>query len=380
MGLKTNGTELVLSGMVGGDPDGDDFWFADGFAANHVIQALAEFNGADLTVRVNSGGGIATEGAAIYAALAQYEGKISVIVEGIAASAASLLIMAADTITMAPGSVMMIHDPLTLTVGDARAHQKTIDALNALGNAYAGIYAKRSGKTLDDARAVMREETWFTGEEAVEAGFADTAAFSDNDNEPSVAAFAYASYRKAPTALVAMANAKGWTPRATLAAPATPSRQKEPTMTIKTEAGADPVVENTSTDTIAPAVDAVAEALALAAEVTAICAAAGEPQMAAELITARMTADQARAKVGEANSIKAAVADARKVSPAISADLAAEFIKQGKSVAEARSDLLDLIVANQSPELSAQPPAAKDTAPKATGWDKTIEALNARQG
>jgi ATP-dependent protease ClpP protease subunit len=96
--------ELLLYGTVG-----SSFWDEECFTAKTVRDELAGLSG-PITVRINSGGGIATEGQAIYTALRSYAGQVDVVIEGIAASAASLIAMAGDTITMTTGSIMMIHD------------------------------------------------------------------------------------------------------------------------------------------------------------------------------------------------------------------------------------------------------------------------------
>ncbi len=198
--------EMILSGMVG-----DDFW-GDGFTSGQVVTALAQLGrNTDVTVRLNSGGGYATEGAAIHAALRAHKGTVTVVVEGIAASAASLIACAGDVVEMALGSVFMIHDPATFTWGTAADHELAIRQLESLGEAYAETYADKTGDPPATMRELMRAETWMTAQEAVDRKFADRLA-SANDNteaaEPS--AYAYAIYAKAPERIVALANAKGW--------------------------------------------------------------------------------------------------------------------------------------------------------------------------
>ncbi|WP_376872369.1 head maturation protease, ClpP-related [Albirhodobacter sp. R86504] len=194
-------TELLLYGTVG-----SSFWDEDYFTAKQVRDQLAGLSG-PLTVRLNSGGGIATEGQAIYTALRGYDGPVTVIVEGIAASAASLVAMAGDTITMSMGAVMMIHDPATWYVegrGTEEDHLQAANSLRVIANAYAGIYAKRAAISVDEAREIMKSETYFDGLSAVEAGFA-TIAEGDGD-ETAPAAFDYRLYAKAPADLRARAG------------------------------------------------------------------------------------------------------------------------------------------------------------------------------
>ena len=193
--------ELLLYGTVG-----SSFWDEEFFTAKTVRESLSGMSG-PLTVRINSGGGIATEGQAIYTALRAYDGPVDIVIEGIAASAASLIAMAGDSITMSLGSIMMVHDPASWWIdgrGTEDDHLHAAKGLGVIATAYAGIYAKRAGITVDDARAVMKSETYFDGPGAVDAGFA-TAADDDGDQvEP--AAFDYGLYRKAPANLKAAAG------------------------------------------------------------------------------------------------------------------------------------------------------------------------------
>lgn len=135
------------------------------------VRAALPYSG-DITIAINSGGGIAVDGSAIYNILAAHRGKVAVEIIGIAASAASLIAMAGHTITMLDGSILMIHEPHNITVGDSDAHRKTVEQLEAHAVAYAKVYAKRAGISETAARQVMKAETWFTPDEAVAAGFA----------------------------------------------------------------------------------------------------------------------------------------------------------------------------------------------------------------
>jgi ATP-dependent protease ClpP protease subunit len=133
--------ELPLYGSVG-----TAFWGEDYFTAKWVNDQLAQMTG-DLTVRINSGGGDAVEGQAIHAALVRYPGKVTVVVEGCAASAASLIAMAGDEIVMTPGSWMLIHDPATPWTdgrGTQEDHARLAQKLDLIANGYAAIYSERS--------------------------------------------------------------------------------------------------------------------------------------------------------------------------------------------------------------------------------------------
>ncbi|WP_165496689.1 head maturation protease, ClpP-related [Haematobacter massiliensis] len=206
--------ELLLYGTVG-----SSWWDEDCFTAKSVREALAGLTG-PLTVRLNSGGGIASEGQAIYTALRGHPGTVAIVVEGVAASAASLIAMAGDTITMSPGAMMMIHDPAQDYLGErgtSEAHRKAAETLDVIANAYAGIYAARSGMSVDDARAVMKAETYYDGPGAMEAGFAT--AVEEEGEELAPAAFDYRIYQHAPNRLLTAAGALSrQRPRATVLA------------------------------------------------------------------------------------------------------------------------------------------------------------------
>lgn len=213
--------ELVLYGFVG-----DDFWDA-GFTASQVIDALAELgHDADVAVRLNSGGGYTEDGIAIYNALAAHGGKVSIQIDAIAASAASLIAMAGDEITMRTGALMMIHDPSRGTWGTASDHEKSQEQLDKLGNLMAGIYAAKSGEDIEDIRSEMKAELWLTGEETVGRGFADA---SESGKSKAVAAFDYRAYAHAPKQLLTKSKKQGWSFEALqnpAASAATPKAQK----------------------------------------------------------------------------------------------------------------------------------------------------------
>ncbi|MFN7224464.1 MAG: head maturation protease, ClpP-related [Paracoccaceae bacterium] len=194
--------EIYLYGSVG-----TAWWDEDYFTAKTVRDQLAGMSG-PLTVRINSGGGIATDGQAIYTALRGYDGPVNIVVEGIAASAASLIAMAGDSITMSAGAIMMIHDPASWYVdgrGTEDDHLHAAKALGVVANAYAKIYAKRAGISVEAARAIMKAETYYEGIATVEAGFAT--AVDDDAVEVAPAAFDYRIYQHAPKGLLTASGA-----------------------------------------------------------------------------------------------------------------------------------------------------------------------------
>jgi ATP-dependent protease ClpP protease subunit len=200
--------EIFLYGSVG-----NHWWDEEFFTASQVRQQLDGRTG-PLTVHINSGGGIASEGQAIYTLLRSYPDQVSIIIEGAAMSAASLIAMAGDTITMTLGSFMLIHDPAALWTegrGTEEDHLKIASQLSITANAYAAIYAKRSGTTRDRAREVMRAETLLDGEMAVAEGYATAV----DEDAPAIAAarFDYRLYRNAPAAWRDACEGMGDVPR-----------------------------------------------------------------------------------------------------------------------------------------------------------------------
>lgn len=198
--LKNN--EIWLYGTVGtGVVDGEE-----GFTSIDVRDALAELDGRDATVRVNSGGGWSHEGVAIHNQLKAHRGKVTVIVEGVAASAASVLAMAGDEIVMRPGAFMMVHEASGLTVGNAADHAKTIEALETVNKSMASIYVAQTRRPNAEIRKEMRAETWMDAGEAVKKRYATSVADSGRAAQPT--AFAWNTYAKAPTQIAACATAK----------------------------------------------------------------------------------------------------------------------------------------------------------------------------
>ena len=188
--------EIYLYGTVGAS-----FWDEEAFSPREVREMLDGKTG-PLTVRINSGGGVATDGQAIYTMLTDYPDAVTVVIDGIAASAASLIAMAGDTITMRRGAVMMIHDPAHPWPegrGTEEDYLRTAQALRVISNAYAGVYAERSGLSRDAARAIMKAETYYDGEDAVAAGFATN---TDTEIAQAVARFDYRIYGHAPQELL----------------------------------------------------------------------------------------------------------------------------------------------------------------------------------
>lgn len=179
--LDDDGGEITLYGDVcsaqpydwwTGEPVPGRYITPEGFLED--LEGIKDKN--HITVRLNSGGGDVYTGIAICNALKGLHGEKTVVVEGLAASAASIIMCAGDDIQVYPGSLVMIHGVSTLmqdwaTLEDIKRLEKHIDAIE---RAMAGIYAECTGLDTDAIRGLMRRETWMAGAEAVEKGFAHT--------------------------------------------------------------------------------------------------------------------------------------------------------------------------------------------------------------
>ena len=155
--------EHRISGIIGEDTA----------TADELGRTLEAAGGRPVDVIINSPGGSAFEGAAIYAELKSYAGPVTVRVRGVAASAASLAAMGGDLILVAPAAAMMLHNPASLTFGDSEVHREVADRLELLAGLYAETYAGESGNRTKDVLAWMTNETWLTAEDAITLGFAD---------------------------------------------------------------------------------------------------------------------------------------------------------------------------------------------------------------
>ncbi|MFC3569192.1 head maturation protease, ClpP-related [Paracoccus simplex] len=177
--LISNG-ELILSGNVIDDSWVSWMWDEDVFFAPSMVrQALAELGEGQVTVRINSVGGHVNAGEQIRAMLASHPGGCRIIVEGLAASAASLILMAGSQRLMSAGSHIMIHDPSGGVWGNEEETRRAADQLAVIASTYAAVYAAASGKTPEDARKIMKAETWYGPQAAIAEGFADGVAGAD---------------------------------------------------------------------------------------------------------------------------------------------------------------------------------------------------------
>jgi ATP-dependent Clp protease protease subunit len=160
--------EILIYGDIGGG------WWDEGITGESITTQIADLDVDTINVRINSGGGLVFEGLAIYQALARHSSKIIVHIDSIAASIASVIAMAGDEIRISEGANLMIHKPWSGMWGDADAFRKEADVLDQLQAGLINIYEARTGAKRADLEAWVNAETWFLGQAAVDAGFADT--------------------------------------------------------------------------------------------------------------------------------------------------------------------------------------------------------------
>lgn len=161
-------TSISIYDVIGEDP-----WSGGGTTAKRIAAALRSIGQKDVVVNINSPGGDLFEGIAIYNLLRAHEKKVTVRVMGIAASAASVIMMAGDEIQIARAGFVMIHNCWVLAVGNRHDMREIADWLEPFDGAMADVYSARSGRTAKEIAKLMDEETWIGGKDAVDKGFAD---------------------------------------------------------------------------------------------------------------------------------------------------------------------------------------------------------------
>lgn len=181
------GRTLFLNGEIS-----DETWYGDEVTPKLFKDELNSGEG-DITVWINSPGGDVFAAAQIYNMLRDYKGTVTVKIDGLAASAASVIAVAGDTVLMSPVAMMMIHNPATLAIGNAKEMEKAIGMLNEVKESILNAYEDKTGLKRSRLSKMMDDETWFNAKKAVELGFADRILFTgekeesedeDKENEP----------------------------------------------------------------------------------------------------------------------------------------------------------------------------------------------------
>ena len=166
---------LYLNGVIASES-----WLDDDVTPKMFRDELESGTG-DIEVWLDSPGGDVLAATQIYNMLKSYNGKVTVKIDSLAASAASVIAMAGDEVLMSPLSLMLIHNPLTVAAGNAEDMQKAIDMLDEVKESIINVYEIKSGLSRAKISHLMDCETWLSAKKAVEHGFADSVMFSDND-------------------------------------------------------------------------------------------------------------------------------------------------------------------------------------------------------
>lgn len=178
---ENNPTErvLTLNGTIA-----EESWFDDDITPQLFKDELNCGTG-NITVWINSPGGDCVAAAQIYNMLMDYKGNVTVRIDGIAASAASVIAMAGNTVLMSPVSTMMIHNSATVAMGDHNDMQKAIEMLNEVKESIINAYEIKTGLSRAKLAHLMDAETWMNANKAVELGFADGIIARENPNTDS---------------------------------------------------------------------------------------------------------------------------------------------------------------------------------------------------
>ena len=170
---------LTLSGVIA-----EESWFDDEVTPKIFRDELMSGEG-DITVWINSPGGDCIAAAQIYNMLLEYKGNVTIKIDGIAASAASVVAMAGNKVIMSPVSMLMIHNPMTMAAGDTTEMKKAISMLTEVKESIINAYELKTGMSRDKIAKLMDAETWMDANKAVELGFADEILSSESSVMPS---------------------------------------------------------------------------------------------------------------------------------------------------------------------------------------------------
>lgn len=174
---EDGGRTLRLEGPI----DNENYWGDE--ITPQMFRNELEAGDGDVTVWINSPGGNVFAAAEIYTMLKEYAGKITVKIASIAASAASVIAMAGDTVQMSPTALMMIHDPSTIAMGNAKDMEKVIDTLNEVKESIINAYMAKTGLRHAKISELMESETWMNAKKALDLHFCDEILYTDEDPE-----------------------------------------------------------------------------------------------------------------------------------------------------------------------------------------------------
>ncbi|TKV61861.1 Clp protease ClpP [Nakamurella flava] len=221
--------QVLIYGDIG------DSWWGESVSASQFVRDLTEVDADAIDFHIHSPGGDAFDGLAIANAIRTHKARTTAYVDGLAASAASYIATAADEVVMGVGAELMIHDAWGMAIGNVEDMTAMADLLGHLSDNIASLYAIKAGGKPEDWRAAMRAETWYSADEAVEAGLADRVASLPAEpakaaakDDFDLAVFAHAGRRDAPTPWLPAKAAATYRPPAEPADTTTPTEGADP--------------------------------------------------------------------------------------------------------------------------------------------------------
>jgi ATP-dependent Clp endopeptidase proteolytic subunit ClpP len=317
---QARGAEIVIYDEIG----------AFGIPAKAFLDELKALGPiAELTLRINSPGGSVFDGVAIYNALKRHDAAITVWIDGIAASIASMIAMAGDEVVMPENAMLMLHDPSGLVMGTASDMRAMAEALDRMKAGMVAAYRDKSGRDSPEIEAVMADETWLSAEEAVALGLADRVEAPVR----MAAQFDLSRFRNTPPQLAALA--------------AVPTSQEDDMSDSKKASPRQPGLDASATSQAAPPETRPDDRAVSSASQPAVVA---EPEPAAGPTRQAEPPPQATAQVIDLDAVRA---DERRATLAYVAevhelcalagrgDLAASFVAKATPVAQVRRALLE---------------------------------------
>jgi len=180
-------------------------WFEDDITPKLFAQELEKLQGKPVTVRINSGGGDVIAASVIRSMLADYPGKVTARIDGLCASAATMVALAADTVQMQDSAFFMIHDPsfsVMFANLNIEAMEQWLDTLKSVKTGMVDLYATRTGMSRERLSNMMRNETWLSASEAVKFGFADESISAGKKAQPAQVESLIRNYVNVPVELL----------------------------------------------------------------------------------------------------------------------------------------------------------------------------------
>lgn len=177
--------KIPIKGAVVSNDDADVYdWLGYDYASPRQVESVLNDTDGDVEVDIASGGGSVFAASEIYTMLKAYSGKVVVNIQGLAASAASVIAMAGDEVNMSPTSQMMIHKASTISMGNADDLDHDSKMLDVTDQSIVNAYENKTGLKRDDILQMMAKETWMTAQDAVDKGFADNVAVDTPAQQP----------------------------------------------------------------------------------------------------------------------------------------------------------------------------------------------------